>query len=495
CTDSGTRTAAQNYLLAKNVDISANVEFLIVPNNSVWVRDYGPNCVYANDVDSLYLIDWRYNRTTRQQDDTLANGVSRYLNLPLYTTTLAPADLVHTGGNFMSDGLGTSFSSELILSENAAGNLYNASIKTEAQIDGIMQEYMGVDRFIKMDVLPYDGIHHIDMHMKLLDEQTLLVGKYPDGISDGPQIEANIQYVLSNFKTAFGTPYKVIRIPMPPDATGRYPSNSGEYWTYANAVFINKSVLVPLYAEQYDTTALRVWREALPGYNIVGINSRALINLSGAIHCITKEIGVDDPLLITHQALPCMDNSNELQYPVWANIQHRSGIASAKIYYTTDLAQPWQSVDLPPCQSCDTSWSHLGYLPKQAAGSTVFYFIEAAANNGKVITRPLPAPAAYWSFCVTETTSLAETPAASLQAIYPNPASAITAVPVMATAPVQANLRLFNMYGQLVQTVFEGRLPAGASTYFIDASRLTSGTYWVQLRSNGQTNVQKLIVR
>ena len=35
-----------------------------------------------------------------------------------------------------------------------------------------------------MPTLPYDGIHHIDMHMKLLDEETLLVSEYPDGVAD-----------------------------------------------------------------------------------------------------------------------------------------------------------------------------------------------------------------------------------------------------------------------------------------------------------------------
>ena len=38
---------------------------------------------------------------------------------------------------------------------------------------------MGINRYITMPTLPYDGIHHIDMHMKLLDEETLLVGEYP----------------------------------------------------------------------------------------------------------------------------------------------------------------------------------------------------------------------------------------------------------------------------------------------------------------------------
>ena len=42
------------------------------------------------------------------------------------------------------------------------------------------------------------------MHMKLLNEETLLVGEYPTGIADGPQIEANIQYVLANFQNTFG---------------------------------------------------------------------------------------------------------------------------------------------------------------------------------------------------------------------------------------------------------------------------------------------------
>ncbi len=100
----------------------------------------------------------------------------------------------------MSDGMGTAFASSLILDENEFGNPYNVSVKTESQIDGILSDFMGIDRYIKMNPLPYDVIHHIDMHMKLLDEETLIVGEYPAGVADGPQIEANIQYVLNNFQ-------------------------------------------------------------------------------------------------------------------------------------------------------------------------------------------------------------------------------------------------------------------------------------------------------
>ena len=493
CKDQNTLNSASSYLLSKNVDIASNVEFLLAPNNSIWVRDYGPNCVYANKVDSLYFVDWRYNRLTRPSDDTIATSVSKYMNVPLYTTFEAPNDLVNTGGNFMSDGLGTAFASRLILSENAKGNPYGVSTKTEGQIDTILDTYMGIKRYIKMTTLPYDAIHHIDMHMKLLDEETLLVGKYPDGVADGPQIEANLQYVLSNFTSPFGTPYKVIRIPMPPEYD-QYPDNGGDYRTYANAVFVNKTVIVPFYEPQYDTTAQRVWQEALPGYTVVGINCNSIIPSLGAIHCITKEIGVNDPLHIVHQQLPCMDNANFPYYPVWATLEHRSGIASAKIHYTTDLSAGWKTADLPP-SLIDTNWTHQGLIPQQPAGSTVYYYIEATAVNGKTISRPLPAPQGFWKFCVTESVGAPEVPAADLAAIYPNPASAITVIPLRTAGPMTVRIRLFNAFGQFVAPVFEGNVPAGDSNYFLDAAQYPSGAYWVELRTNNQVRVQKLIIR
>ena len=495
CNDQNTVTSATNALTNAGVDISSNVEFLVVPNNSIWVRDYGPNCVYANEVDSLYIVDWIYNRPARPLDNVLPEKVAQYLGVPIYTTTLAPNDLVNTGGNFMSDGMGTAFASELILDENASGNPYGVSVKSEAEIDDIFFNYMGISRYIKMGKLPYDVIHHIDMHMKLLDEETLLVGQYPAGVADGPQIEANLQYVLNNFNTSFGTPYKVIRVPMPPE-NNVYPNSGGDYRTYANAVFVNKTVIVPFYQYQFDTTAQRIWEEALPGYKIVGINCNAIIPSLGAIHCITKEIGVADPLLIVHQELPCMENTDwPLGYPVWANLAHQSGMESAKIHYATTPEGPWQSVDLPVYLLDDTSWTHKGYIPLQPDGSTVYYYIEGTANNGKTLTRPLTAPEGWWSFCTTESVSTVVAPTAELLDIYPNPASAITVIPVSTTRKIFGNIRIFNTLGQLVETAFSGEFPAGQSNYFIDAARYVSGTYFVELQTGEQTILKKLVVR
>src|SRR5690348_6032002 len=108
---------------------------------------------------------------------------------------------------------------------------------------------------------------------------------------------------------------------MPPDAGGDYPNTGGDYRTYTNAVFVNKTIILPTYTQQYDTTAVRIYREALPGYNIQSINCNSIIPASGAIHCITKEVASADPLLISHQPLHDTYNTTT-PYQVNALIKH-----------------------------------------------------------------------------------------------------------------------------------------------------------------------------
>ena len=98
-----------NYLNAYGVD-TVNIEFVEDFYNTVWIRDYGAPTIYGNNVDSLYLVDWIYNRS-RPLDDQVPKIISEHLDVPLFATTNLPYDLVNTGGNFMSDGQGTGFSS------------------------------------------------------------------------------------------------------------------------------------------------------------------------------------------------------------------------------------------------------------------------------------------------------------------------------------------------------------------------------------------------
>ena len=140
-----------SYLSSNGVDLT-NVVFLDQPWNSIWIRDYAGNTVYTDDVGERALVDWIYNRP-RPLDDVIPSAHATYTGSPIYITDSGTNDLVNTGGNFMSDGLGNGFASKLILEENEPGNPYGVSPKTEAQIDDIMLDYMGISNYIKMDML------------------------------------------------------------------------------------------------------------------------------------------------------------------------------------------------------------------------------------------------------------------------------------------------------------------------------------------------------
>lgn len=379
CSDSNT---VKSYLTSGGVPLT-NLKFVKTSFNSVWCRDYGPWAVYSGIADSLKLVDWIYNRP-RPLDDAVPAAFANFINTPLYQTTQSPNDLTATGGNFMVDGNGTGFSSKLILNENSG--------KTESQIDTIMKKYMGINRYIKMNTLPYDQIHHIDMHIKLLDEETLLAGQYPSGVADGPQIEANLQYVLNNFQTCYGRPYKVIRIPMPPNSSGQYPPSSN-YYTYTNSVFINRTVLVPVYGLSKDTTALRIYRESLPGYRIAGINCSSMISALGAIHCITKEIGVAEPVFISHAKLSDTLTSPE-QYEIKAYIKTKSGVAGAKVFWTQDTMSGFNQLSMTNSGGDTFKVS----LPVQPVNTKIFYYLSASSNSGRIVTKPLTAPSGNYHF-------------------------------------------------------------------------------------------------
>ncbi|PLX13266.1 MAG: hypothetical protein C0594_01420, partial [Marinilabiliales bacterium] len=481
-----------NMLIGAGVDVT-NVRYLQEYVNSVWIRDYGANSVYTNDVDSLLLVDWIYNRP-RPEDDASPAAFASVFDVPLYEITSPPTDLVHTGGNFMSDGFGTAFSEKIILDENAEVDQYNQTPKTEQDIDNIMNDFLGIDNYIKIENLPYDGIHHIDMHMKILDEETLLVGYYPDGISDGPYIEDNLNYILNNFNSVYGTPYEVVRIPMPPSQSGTWPDDNAYYRTYTNSLIINNSVLIPTYYEEYDTTALRIYKEAMPGYRVIGIDANEVIPASGTIHCTTHEVATKDPLLISHQRL--RDQTAYLtEYTIDAKIMHRSGISNASIYYKNSYNGSYSAVGMSLSNPSENIWT--GNIPGMNPGDSVYYYIEATSVSGKTQNRPMPAPEAYWAFKVLNSTSVTSNNLDNfkINVLYPHIESTTITSEIVCSKETNIKLDLYNAMGQHIQKIHNGKLPKGRALFYIKTNELSSGVYIIKGINNNNNQTAKFVIR
>lgn len=462
-------TNIKSYLQSRNIPVT-NLEFHSINSNSIWCRDYGPWTVYDVATDSLAIVDFKYNRPARPQDDVVPVALASLWGVPIYQT-LAADSLTHTGGNFMVDGFGTGFASRLIMLENTH--------LTEAQVDTILAHYGGLHRFVKMQTLLYDGIHHIDMHMKLLDEETLLIGQYPVNVSDYVTIENTVNY-LRTLENCYGRPYRIVRIPMPPSSTGQYPPNSS-YYTYTNSIIINKTVLVPIYGFPLDATALQIYRDAMPGYTVIGYDCNAIIGQSGAIHCIVKEVGVREPVLFAHAWLSdTQDTSSD--YRVEARISSaRTSIDSAFIYWTTDTTAGFAAIPMT-----DSVGIFVGHIPAQTHGTSIWYYLSAATGSGRTVTKPLVGASGAHRFDVED--SVATTVASGdvpvefrLHQNYPNPFNPVTVVGYTIPSPARVILKVYNLVGQEVETLFEGDQEAGLYHAQWDGSRYATGLYFFRM--------------
>jgi agmatine/peptidylarginine deiminase len=482
CSDSN---SVKSYLQAGGVPFT-NLVFYQTSYNSVWSRDYGPWTVYTLAGDTIGFVDFKYNRP-RPLDDAIPGYLAQKWGYPLYQTISGRDSLAHTGGNFMVDGFGTSFRSRLTEQENSWWNT--------AHIDSILFRYCGIQigRSVSMVVLPYDGIHHIDMHMKLLDEETILIGQYPTGIADGPQIELNIQHIQNNYLNCYGRPYKIVRIPMPPNSQGQYPPNSS-YFTYTNSVIINKTVLVPIYNFPQDAQALQIYRDNMPGYNVIGYDCNAPIPSGGAIHCITKEIGTTNPVLIKHARLQnTADTVNN--YALTANIKNRYGIDSAFVYWTTDTALGYQKINMT--NSGGQNWNSA--IPHQSWGKTVYYYIRAKTSNGKYFSKPITAPKGHWKFNVNNLAGISQNGNVvpekfELMQNYPNPFNPVTIINFDIPKENRVTLKIYDITGREVNTLADEVFKAGSYKVDFDATGLSSGIYFYRIYYNGQSDTKKMIL-
>lgn len=459
----------KTYLASRSIPLT-NLEFLPINTNSIWSRDYGPWSVYDVTTDSLGFVDFIYNRP-RPLDDVVPGALASLWGLPVYSTTSMPDSLLHTGGNFIVDGFGTGFSSRLIVDENPH--------QTLAGIDSVLSRYCGLHRFVKMTRTTYDVISHIDMHMKLLDEETLLIGQYPVNRADYAVIEANVNY-LRTLSNCYGRPYRIIRIPMPPDAQGRYPDNGSSYLTYTNSIIVNRTVLVPIYSLPTDAGALQIYRDAMPGYNIVGFDCSSIIPLGGAIHCIAKEVGVQEPVFIAHSRLQNTSDTAQA-FRVAANIRVRSGVDSAFVLWRTDTTSDFAGIRMT-----DSSGMFTANIPAQSWGTTVWYYLGVYTASGRVVTKPLVGPDGPYRFEVTDTTTFVSeeryVPVTfTLGQNYPNPFNPATTFAYAIPRQADVEVKLFDMLGREVETLFKGRQEGGTYSIAWNASRYSSGVYFYRL--------------
>jgi hypothetical protein len=201
--------------------------------------------------------------------------MGRYFGLDTYRPPLATE-----GGNFMTNGEGLCAVTDNVVEQNPR--------LSRQDILDIKRDYFGCQQTLIVERMEGEGTGHIDMFAKFVSANTVLVGQYNprDDRWNAAILDRNAER-FARASLPDGRRLEVVRIPMPRPQDPVYRS-------YTNSTIVNDTVVVPIYRRdrQYESTALNAYRQAMPGYRIVTVDSEDVIELGGAVHCTTMGFSV-----------------------------------------------------------------------------------------------------------------------------------------------------------------------------------------------------------
>lgn len=255
--------------LSRNQISDKNVNFLLAPTDSIWIRDYGPWWILDGQ-NQFGIVDTKYNRP-RPKDDQVPSYVAKAIHVPLFNP-----ELIHTGGNYYSDGYGSAFSSTLVFKENRGLSMQ--------EVLNRMLSFLGIQRYTTSSLGENATIEHMDTFGKLVSPDTWVFSQF-DSSSAFKDDADRMVATLSKMKSAYGTPYKIFRMPMV-----RRSSYGEDYRAYINSFVSNGVLYFPVYGnDANDKRAADIYQQALPGYKIVGVDN-ANTEWGDSVHCRSRNL-------------------------------------------------------------------------------------------------------------------------------------------------------------------------------------------------------------
>jgi agmatine/peptidylarginine deiminase len=268
------QSIAESQFSAAGADLS-KVHFIIMPTDSIWMRDYGPHFIFQDGAEAI--VDSHYYPTR-----ALDNFIPTLLADDYFTFPSYDMGLYYSGGNFQPSADRRGFTTTLVNQDNPGFS--------DTFIGELYQTYQGIDTLHIFPRLPssVDGTGHIDMWFYLIDEDTVIISEFiPGSNATAIQVTNDGADYMEN---VLG--YEVFRVP----ALNASHPQGWTHFTYTNAFRANDKIFVPTYGAggaayaARDEEALATFALAAPGLQIIPVNAWDIIWAAGAFHCIVMQV-------------------------------------------------------------------------------------------------------------------------------------------------------------------------------------------------------------
>lgn len=227
----------------------------ILETKDIWMRDFMPfllddGRLVSYDYDPDYLKDDKYSHLR-----TKIQPLSDHINLVL------------DGGNFVRLG-NKAIMTDKIFRENPS--------KTKSEIIEIIKQKCALNELIIIPRQPYDMLGHSDGMVKWIDENSVLVNDFSN------ESKSFNDRLIRSLKK-YGLNIKFMRY------SEGFFSKKRDWGAYLNFIKINGLLIVPVYGTDDDYVAIEQIKKIYSDCSVETINLRKIIELGGALHCITAE--------------------------------------------------------------------------------------------------------------------------------------------------------------------------------------------------------------
>ena len=275
---------AERVLAEAGVSLD-RIEFIHEPADTVWIRDYGPLCVQADDgtpswIDPVYTLEF-LGDLPRYEDDEFPLAAAEALQVPATTTRI-----MLEGGGILSNGAGICLVSSDVLGFNQRIGI------GEAQLTNELRRLLGAEQVVYLDPLVDEPNGHLDWFCTFTSPGTIVVGEYgADDPTNRALLDSHARR-LAQLETPGGK-LNVVRIPMPPRCE--------EYFggSYTNVIFANGVLVLPTWPEasrEVENQVIETYQQLLPGWEIVPLPSRRLGIRMGGPHCCSINLFLRTPV-------------------------------------------------------------------------------------------------------------------------------------------------------------------------------------------------------
>ena len=253
-----------------------------LPTNDTWIRDYGPLSLQGTRSGTRYAADYTFNgwgmKFPASQDNQVVRRLQSYLQENGYAY-LNRLEYVLEGGSVETDGTTLLSTATCLYEPNRNPGRTKEAIEQELHaLSGCRTVVLNPGQLPGDDT---DG--HIDTLARFIAPGVVAYVAPTDPRSPSYEVLQRLESELRLY------PFQLVPLP---DTGAVYSPYNGQLLptSYANFLFINGALLLPVYGVPTDARATRILRNALPDREIVPINCAILTEQHGSLHCATMQL-------------------------------------------------------------------------------------------------------------------------------------------------------------------------------------------------------------